>query len=228
MRKHTNGRTRETEFCRLEFSINQTQRGGGESSGGKTSIQKSPTLYVRGVYNPILHANCIYPPAPATNPDASVTISHCAACALRVSAREDFPDFPNEPGGGGNGFGGKNSPPADIILFDDVIPAKRFCHTHPLRRAPHIRLHHFSVYSPCSDVRRVLIIHIYKRKYIVCDPVTGITLLYNISDRGWVGGGGGGERENKKKDDSSVLSVSGRGGKKKWAPVKRATNRTRF
>lgn len=77
---------------------------------------------------------------------------------------------------------------------------------------------------------RVLIIYIYKRKYIVCDPVTGITLLYNISARGSGGSRGGLSRRIRRRTTAegirTVLSVGGRGGKRKWAPVKRATNRT--
>lgn len=59
-----------------------------------------------------------------------------------------------------------------------TLPAKRFYyarHAHPVH---HTRLHHFSVCKTYNDVQyRILIIDIFKLKCIVCDIVTGITLL---------------------------------------------------
>lgn len=61
IREHTNGRIHETEFCRLAFSINQTRwMGGRRKPRRKTTVHKSPTLCVRGIYNPILSDRANY------------------------------------------------------------------------------------------------------------------------------------------------------------------------
>lgn len=103
----------------------------GGKSWRKMSVHKSSTFTSAVYIHPRPLRSCLISafPRSATNPDASVTISYC----VHVSAREDFLDFKNEPGGGGNGLGEK-------ILCQQIsfslmtLPVKRFYYA----RHPHL------------------------------------------------------------------------------------------
>lgn len=120
----------------------------------------------------------------ATNPDASVTISHC----VRVSAREDFRDFQNEPGGGGNGLGGK-------ILCRRISRALWWCYTRetlPLHPLSTLCAAHDSIIFPLTTLRRAVPTIFLLYTFINVNILflvpwrAGITLLYNIFV--WCGG----------------------------------------